>query len=264
MATASPSLAPPPRISHPAITLVSRIERRQEITTTFQAALFDLDGTLLDTIADIATSGNAALARLDFPGHGREAYRRFVGEGRRVLAARILPEGERDAVTVDRLVALIEQEYNRHWADTTQPYPGIPAMLDALTDRCVRLAVLSNKAHPTTREMVSRLLPRWRFEIVSGAMPDVPLKPDPTAALGIARQMKLPPERFLYLGDSDIDMKTARGAGMYAVAALWGYGEREVLRGAGAQVMAEAPGALLDWLSGAASQESEPPTGRES
>jgi len=165
-----------------------------------------------------------------------------------VLAGRILPDEKQDDATVDRLVALIGEEYSRHWADTTQPYPSIPEMLDALTRRRVRLAVLSNKAHPATQSMVSRLLPRWRFEVVSGARPEMPLKPDPATAREIARRMQLPPECFLYLGDSDIDMKTARGAGMYAVAALWGYGEKEDLQSAGAQTLAEAPDVLLELL----------------
>ena len=214
----------------------------------YPAILFDLDGTLLDTLQDIADSANAALATLGFPQNPVEAYRYFVGDGREVLAVRALPEVHRDASTASKLVALMDQGYAIHWADHTNPYQGIPEMLDALNARGIKMAVLSNKAHEATQTMVSRMLSRWRFEVVQGATPLLPKKPDPTAALHIAGQMGISPSGFLYLGDSDIDMKTATAAGMYPVGALWGFRTASELRAGGAKALLERPGDLLALL----------------
>ena len=176
-----------------------------------RGVLFDLDGTLLNTLQDIADSVNEALSHLGFPEHGVEVYKNFIGEGRDVLAARALPDHHRDAATVTRLIEHINEEYSKRWANNTLPYQGIPDLLDALTIRNIKIAILSNKAHEYTEIMVSKMLPRWHFETVVGALPSVAKKPDPTAALKIAQQLGIRTIEFLYLGDSDIDMKTAIG-----------------------------------------------------
>ena len=188
-----------------------------------KAVLFDLDGTLLNTLQDIADSVNMALTHMGFPQHEVEAYRCLVGDGRKVLAIRALPEDCRDTAHVDRLSASIETEYSKRWVNNTRAYEGIPEMLQALTDLGIKMAILSNKPQDSTEEMISTLLPQWRFKLVLGAQPSVPLKPDPTSALQIARRLNAPPAEFLYLGDTDIDMKTATAAGMYPVGALWGF-----------------------------------------
>ena len=154
------------------------------------AVLFDLDGTLMDTLEDIASSANTVLAHLGFPQHEMEAYKYFVGDGIEALATRILPNSERDATTIARVVTCIDREYSQHWADTTHPYQGIPELLQALTVRGIKMAVLSNKPNDPTKTMVSKLLPHWRFDIVLGARPCVPKKPDPAAALEIADKLK--------------------------------------------------------------------------
>ena len=165
----------------------------------YRAVLFDLDGTLLDTIRDIADSVNIALAQLGFPQHEVEAYKYFVRDGREALAIRALPEDRRDTVTVDRLSASIEIEYSKRWAINTLAYPGIPDMLQSLADLGIKMAILSNKPQDSTEEMVSGLLPQWRFELVFGAQSSIPMKPDPTSALQIARRLNIPPAEFLYL-----------------------------------------------------------------
>ena len=215
---------------------------------TYGAVLFDLDGTLVDTLRDLADSVNYVLARSEFPQHEVAAYRCFVGGGRRVLASRALPEDARDRQTVDKIASEIEEVYSRRWAEHTLPYPGIPELLNALTDLGIRMAVLSNKPQRPAELMVSRLLPRWHFEIVEGERPGVPLKPDPSGALQIAGRMKMEPREFLYLGDSATDMRTAVAANMYPVGALWGFRTAQELLAGGAKTLIGVPADLLPLL----------------
>jgi phosphoglycolate phosphatase len=209
------------------------------------AVLFDLDGTLLDTLEDIADSTNQVLAAFGFPTHPTTSYKLFVGDGEDMLAARALPEGHRDAGTVNRTVVLFQEEYSKRWANRTRPFPGIPSLLDSLVQDGIRLAILSNKAQRFAEAAVSRLLGRWSFEVVLGAQPSLPVKPSPEGALRIARELALPSSRFLYVGDSGVDMKTAASAGMYPVGALWGYRSRDELVAAGALTLIAAPEELL-------------------
>ena len=216
---------------------------------TYKAVLFDLDGTLLDTLQDIADSTNKALGYFDFPQHRVEVYKYFIGDGREVLAIRALPETHRDRATVDKLIARMGEEYAIHWSDNTRPYEGVPELLDTLKEHGISMSILSNKPHDFTELMASRLLSLWRFQIVAGALPDVPKKPSPTAALDIAKRLSLKPGEFLYVGDSDVDMKTAVSAGMYPVGATWGFRtSKELLKG-GAKVLIDKPADLLRLLS---------------
>lgn len=215
---------------------------------SYRAVIFDLDGTLLDTLQDLADTTNTALIRLGFPTHETEAYKMLVGEGREALALRSLPEDHRDRATLEKAVAIINAEYSLHWADNTRPYPGIPQLLDALTARKMMMAVLSNKAHEFTDLMVAQMLSSWRFDMVLGALPSLPRKPDPAGALQVAQRLNVPPSQFLYLGDSGIDMETAARAGMYPVGALWGFRSAEELLGSGAKALIQAPEELLRLL----------------
>ncbi len=214
----------------------------------YRALLFDLDGTLLDTLKDIADSANNVLACFGFPQHEVVDYKYFVGSGMRALAFRALPENHRDQATVDKITAQIEKEYSKRWANNTRPYPGIPEMLDALAISGIKMAILSNKPQKPAEQTVSTLLPRWHFEIIAGAQPDVPLKPDPTAALQIAGKMNISPSEFIYLGDSAIDMKTAVAANMYPVGALWGFRMADELLSGGAKALIQKPSQLLSLL----------------
>jgi len=214
----------------------------------FKAVLFDLDGTLLDTLEDIARSMNAVLINAGFPAHPVEAYRGFVGEGIANLVRRALPERCADERTVQQHVSAMIDEYGRRWAEHTRPYPEIPELLHALTVRKFKMAVLSNKMDNFTREMVKNLLGNWRFEEVLGAQPSIPRKPEPTGALLISRQCGVRPEEVLYLGDSNTDMQTAVNAGMYPVGALWGFQSADQLLAAGAQKLIAKPLELLTLL----------------
>ena len=214
----------------------------------YRAILFDLDGTLLNTLQDVADAVNKGLVSLNFPQHTLETYKTLIGEGRDVLVRRALPEDHRDDETALKLLNLVNAEYQMHWADNTRPYPGIPELLDALTAKRIKIAVLSNKADDLTNLCVTKLLSQWRFTLVAGAKPSVPNKPDPTAALQIAKQLDISPVEFLYLGDSDIDMKTANRAGMFAIGAGWGFRSEQELLGAGAKAVIRHPDELLNYL----------------
>jgi len=210
--------------------------------------LFDLDGTLLDTLADIANSMNAVLERLGFATHPLDSYRYFVGDAMDTLVRRTLPKDRLDDETIDTCIAAVKEEYGRRWAENTVPYPGISELLSALETAALPKAVLSNKPDEFTRLTVEKLLGQWSFEIVRGVGPQVPKKPDPTGALKIAAELSIAPAQVLYLGDTNTDMQTARSAGMYAVGALWGFRTAEELLASGAKALVAQPREVLKLL----------------
>jgi phosphoglycolate phosphatase len=214
-------------------------------------AIFDLDGTLLNSLQDVADCMNRALGRNGLPVHPVEAYRTFIGNGVRVLAQRVLPESRRhDQVLVERLLGEMHAEYASHWADTSRPYPGIAEMLDGLAARGVRMAILSNKQDRFTRLIAERFFSAWPFDPVIGSGEGRPHKPDPEAALQIARSWRMPAPRVLYAGDSDADMLTGSAAGMYTVGVLWGFRTREELERTGAAVTVQRPADVISCLTG--------------
>ena len=210
------------------------------------AVLFDLDGTLLDTLGDIAASMNAVLSGKGYPAHPAQLYRKFIGDGIETLVRRALPAGSADADLVAALRGMMRDEYSRRWADTTRPYPGVEALLDGLAARGTPMAVLSNKPDEFTKKMCDHYFKRWRFPIVIGESPALPKKPDPAAALHIARTLNRAPSEFIYLGDSGTDMATAAAAGMYPAGALWGFRDAGELLANGARALLERPEDLLD------------------
>jgi phosphoglycolate phosphatase len=214
----------------------------------YKAVIFDMDGTLLDTLADLAESMNQVLGRFGFPGHGEEAYKYFVGDGIEILARRALPSDRVNDTLVAQCVSAMVEEYARRWDLKTRPYEGIPELLDALTEKKLPMAILSNKPHDFSLLVADKLLARWTFQVILGARPSVPKKPDPAAALEIARDLRLAPEEILYLGDTGTDMKTARAAGMFPVGALWGFRTESELTAEGARVLIEHPQDLLQYL----------------
>jgi phosphoglycolate phosphatase len=217
---------------------------------SLRAILFDLDGTLLDTLDDLADSTNLALRECGLPEHPVEAFKYFIGDGVENLLRRAVPQGCDDPATLTRCVERMRAEYSQRWAAKTRPYPGIPELLDELVARGVPMAVFSNKPDEFTRLCVSRLLPRWRFTVVLGAGSRLPKKPDPAGALEIAAQMHVAPADVLYLGDTNTDMQTAVAAGMFPVGALWGFRTAEELTSNGAQILLQKPADLLDVFFG--------------
>ena len=213
-----------------------------------KAVLFDLDGTLLDTLEDIANSVNSALLRYGLPTHSVDAYRYFIGDGVTTLVSRALPDENRDSDIIAKCVKGFRQEYSRNWNVNTRPYEGVPELLDALAAKHIKMAVLSNKPDDFTKQCVSELLPNHSFEMILGQRDAIPIKPAPVGALQIADRLGITPSRFLYLGDSAIDMKTAVRAGMFPVGALWGFRPLEELQEHGAQAVIERPVDLLGLL----------------
>jgi phosphoglycolate phosphatase len=214
----------------------------------FRAAIFDLDGTLLDTLADIADAANRVLAARGFPTHPNSSYRAFIGEGVARLITQALPETHREEATVQACIGAYTAEYERNWNVRTRPYAGVPELLAALAAQGLRLAVLSNKPDYFTQRCVQELLPARTFGAVLGATDRIPRKPDPAGALEIARKLEVPPASCLYVGDSGVDMQTARAAGMFPVGALWGFRDKQELLENGAQLLIGKPGELLAFL----------------
>jgi len=212
----------------------------------FQGALFDLDGTLLNTLEDLGRSMNTVLKRRGFPAHALEAYRYFVGEGIVLLAQRSLPATHRDDTTVAACVAAMSEEYANHCTEATKPYPGILDTLETIAAWDIKIAVLSNKPDPMTKVLVKHYFPSIPFNIVNGARPSIPRKPDPAGALEIAALFALKPDGMVYLGDSKTDMETATAAGMFPVGALWGFRDEQELRQYGAKKVIAEPGELLN------------------
>ncbi|MBV5318155.1 MAG: HAD-IA family hydrolase [Desulfobulbaceae bacterium] len=211
----------------------------------YSAVLFDLDGTLLDSLEDLATTANRMLAVRNLPMHPVDAYRYFVGDGVGTLVERILPEALRFPAAIEEAVVAFQEEYARNWHERTCPYPGIAGMLDGLVAGGLRLSILSNKPDAFTQLCVQRLLPQWSFEPLLGQRQGVPKKPDPAAALEIAARLGLTPAEILYVGDTAVDMQTALAAGMDAVGVLWGFRTAEELRAAGAHHLIARPEHLL-------------------
>ncbi len=212
------------------------------------AVIFDMDGTLLDTIEDIADSMNAALQGLGFPAHPVERYLEFVGEGIEVLAMRSLPEESRTVDAVAASVQAMREEYKSRWHAKTRPYPGVPELLDGLVGLGIKISIFSNKLDAFTKLMANSLLSRWEFDEVRGLTWDIPRKPDPTGARICAERMGVAAEHCIFVGDSGIDMQTANRAGMAAFGVLWGYQDSGALLANGAQVLLESPQVLIDYL----------------
>ena len=214
-----------------------------------RAVIFDLDGTLLDTLEDIADSTTSILAQRHFPTHGLDDYRRYVGDGVTMLIERALPEGKRTAPTIHECVQAFRDEYALNWNNKTKPYPGIYEMLNALTARQVKLAVLSNKPDDFTKRCVPEYFSQWPFHMVIGLNDSTPPKPDPTGARQIAARLNIKPAEILFLGDSGTDMKTAISAKMLPVAALWGFKPRAELEHDGVQAFIDHPKELLAFVT---------------
>lgn len=211
----------------------------------YRAAIFDLDGTLLDTLADLGNAMNAVLASYGFPQHSPAEYRQIIGGGMASFVEKAFPGTGWDRSRIGEIVAEVRAEYATRWDEFTAPYPGIVGMLDALAGRDIRMAVLSNKVDDFTKRIVASLLSRWRFEAVFGEREGVPVKPDPAAAFEIARIMGLEPADCVFIGDSGIDMKTGRAAGMFPVGVSWGFRGEAELRANGAGMIIERPDELL-------------------
>jgi phosphoglycolate phosphatase len=212
-----------------------------------KAVLFDLDGTLLNTLDDIADCANKALLANGFPVHDVEAYKYFVGNGVAVLIRKITP----DAASPDEMEKVKKTYadlYAGHATDKTKPYSGIPELLVALRERGIKSAVVSNKPDPSTRQTAEHFFGSAAFDFVTGNRPGMPLKPDPAIVRLATESIGIPPDRCLYVGDTGTDMATAKNSGCVAVGVTWGFREKNELLESGAGFLIDSPEELLTLL----------------
>jgi phosphoglycolate phosphatase len=210
--------------------------------------IFDLDGTLLDTLEDISDAANFVLRQHGFVEHAVERYRDFVGEGVQTLLWRILPEEHRNPENLQSCMETMKRAYLNHLNVKTTIYEGIPELLDELKRLGLKRAVLSNKPDDLTKQCVRHYFGKNMFEPVIGQKADLPRKPDPTAARMIAEEWKCEASRICFLGDTSTDMNTAASAGMRPIGVLWGFRARQELIQAGAIRCLSHPHDFLDFL----------------
>lgn len=207
----------------------------------YKAIIFDLDGTLLNTLDDLADSVNSVLKEYSFPVHNVEAYKLFVGDGAFELISRALPESKREDVFIKNLVKQFQEVYNKICLSKTKPYENINDVLIKLQHRNINLSVLSNKPHQFTVAIVNHYFKEIKFSQVWGEKPEFPRKPDPSSAIEIAKHLDIAPSEILFVGDSVGDIKTAISAGMTPVGVSWGYHNVKKLEDAGAKFILEKP-----------------------
>lgn len=212
-----------------------------------KAIIFDLDGTLLDSLTDIGLAANRTLERFGLPAKPIDAYRYLVGRGAEFLVRNCLPADVTESFVSDFLESYLD-DYDHHHTENTSLYAGIPEMLDAIAGFGIPMSVLSNKLNKTTNACVDRFLSQWEFARVWGSGRGYPRKPDPTAALTIAEQTCVDPKGFLFVGDTNIDMKTATAAGMRSIGVSWGFRPVRELREAGAEIIIDHPVDLIQYI----------------
>lgn len=206
--------------------------------------IFDLDGTLLDTLAGLVTTCNAVLARHGFPQHETEKYRYFVGDGLATLMERIAPAGTGKSL-LEECCGLFSELYEKNWKCSCLPYAGVPEMLAALRQNSFHLAVLSNKPHAFTSLIVEDFFPGEVFSLVYGQRDGFAKKPDPQVALEIAARFGSRPSETVFVGDSGVDIRTGKAAGMMTVGVTWGFRKREELMENKADIIINSPMELL-------------------
>jgi phosphoglycolate phosphatase len=216
------------------------------MSSVFKAVIFDLDGTLLDTLVDIGGAANEVLAQRGHPTHSLEAYRHFIGDGVAALFQRILPDESPTPKLVAECVSAFTVSYGRKWNENTQLYPGISALLDELVQREVPIAILSNKPHDFVGVCVSEFLSDWHFDPIFGQREGIPRKPDPAGVMEACEVLGVMPEECAYVGDSSVDMLTAKDSRALAVGVAWGFRPVEELVEYGADQILDTPEQLLE------------------
>lgn len=211
--------------------------------------IFDLDGTLLNTIADLAAATNQALQHYGYPTHEEEAYRFFVGNGINKLFERALPETERTEENILKIRSRFVPYYDTHNADLSRPYPGIPELLRTLQQKGIKIAVASNKYQAATRKLIAHYFPEINFVEVLGQREGIPAKPDPCIVHDIIAKAGVKQEEALYVGDSNVDMQTAHNAGVTAVGVAWGFRPRTELEALHPAHIIENAEELLSFLN---------------
>ncbi len=214
-----------------------------------KAVIFDLDGTLSDSIASIKYCGDRAIAPFGYGPFPESDYKYFIGDGvvnliKRVLAA----SGDKELSHFDEALRLYKEYFAVDCMYQVKPYEGIPELLGELKKRDIRIAVLSNKPHAQTIDVIETLFGKGYFDVIQGQKEGVPIKPDPTGVFAILKQLELKVEDILYLGDTATDMKTGKSAGAFTIGALWGFRDRRELEEGRADAMIGHPSELLKYV----------------
>ncbi|MBF0545736.1 MAG: HAD family hydrolase [Candidatus Riflebacteria bacterium] len=207
----------------------------------FEAIIFDLDGTLLDSLEDLANSMNVVLHNFGFPTHKNELYKTMIGDGIEMLVRRAIPKEVESSNKLNDIIDTVKAEYGKRWEDKTRPFAGIEELIDFLIPNGIKLSILSNKPHEFTIITTQKFFPDIPFYPIFGARKGYPKKPDPSQALLISSTLQIPPEKTLFLGDSGTDMQTAKNAGMTPVGVLWGFRDFQELKSAGAVYFLKKP-----------------------
>ena len=210
----------------------------------YDTYIFDLDGTLLDTLQDLATSVNYTLRQHDMPEHSIDDIRRFVGNGVRKLMERAVPDGAQNPL-FESAFATFRQYYMQHSLDTTRPYDGIPEMLDELKRRGCLIAVVSNKMMAATQELIAHFFPQIEVAIGEHEAEGIRKKPAPDTVREALRQLGVTTKNAVYVGDSDVDIETAYNSGLPCISVLWGFRDRDFLLSHGATTLISRPEELL-------------------
>lgn len=209
-----------------------------------KAVLFDLDGTLVDSLADLAEAGNRAIAKFGCPTHQTEQYKYFVGDGIPKLIERILPEKMRNEAQKNKCLKAFLEYYSQHFADKTYAYDGMPQTVAVLQEKGIKVAVVSNKAQEMAELVVEKLYGK-SFDLVLGKREDIPAKPDPAMLLLALGQLGIKPQECAFVGDSGMDMAAAVNAGAMPVGVLWGFRNADELKQNGAEFLLTAPQDIL-------------------
>jgi len=213
----------------------------------YKGIIFDLDGTLVNSLEDLADSMNSVLKSYDYPIHSYEAYKNFIGSGIKSLVSKALPEASVNEELIETCFNSMIEIYRVNCTHKTKPYNGIIELLDQLISRNIKLGVLSNKSDEFTKKIVASIFPDY-FEYVVGLSTKTPKKPNPFGALEISKNLGLKPEQLIFVGDTEIDMETANNAKMFSVGVLWGFRSKEKLISAGAKMVISNPLDLLQFF----------------
>lgn len=213
----------------------------------YRYVIFDLDGTLLNTLEDLTDAGNWVCRRHGWPTHTTEEFKQFVGNGLAKTAERFAPADWKTPERVEAILTEFLPYYNAHKEDKTAPYAGMPQVLEQLKSAGVTMAVLTNKAHDMAGPVVDRYYPGL-LPIVQGAVPDAPTKPDPTLLRHLMEQIGANGENTLFVGDSNVDIRTAKNGGLISCGVLWGFRSRRELEAEGADHIVETPAELAELI----------------
>lgn len=214
-----------------------------------KAIIFDLDGTLLDSVADIAAANNRVLEAEGLPMHSVQKYIEFIGNGARRLVQLALPEHwQNDETKVNEFLTNYKAAYKANLVDKSRLFEGIPELLTFLNKNEIPIAINTNKPHDQTKLIVDQLLRSWDFEVVLGQQDSFPRKPDPTGALSIAKTLNLEPEEVLFVGDSGVDVETAKNAGMQLLCVEWGYSPKQEMVDAGCEQFVRTTSELKEYI----------------